>query len=104
MDILPAFKQERFFSRLLLPFKAYVIVASVWLFYSASEAHSKHIVLAGLSTYLLATYAICIPFFIIAALVQYIAHWRRPALVSISFAMAATIILVILWQLNDAVA
>jgi hypothetical protein len=44
-------------------------------------------------------YAICIPFFALAALIQFIAHWRRPALISISFALAASIVLVILWQL-----
>jgi hypothetical protein len=92
-------KQERFFSRLLIPFKAYVIVASAWLFYSALEAHSKHVVLAGLPAYLLVLYATCIPFFVVAALVQFIAHWRRPAFVSILFALVASIILVILWQI-----
>jgi E3 ubiquitin-protein ligase DOA10 len=90
--------QERFFRRLLLPFKVYVIVASFWLVYAVSKAHSEHVVLAGLSAYLLIFYAICIPFFTIAAVVQFIAHWRRPALVSISFALAASIILAILWQ------
>jgi hypothetical protein len=99
MDISPTAKQERFFRRLLIPFKAYVIVAAVWLFYSALEAHSKHEVLGGLSADLLITYAVCIPFFAIAALVQFIAHWRRPALVSILFAFAASIVLAILWQI-----
>jgi hypothetical protein len=91
--------QARFFRRLLLPFKVYVIVASIWLIYSVSKAHSEHVVLAGLSGYLLIFYAICIPFFALAALIQFIAHWRRPALISISFALAASIVLVILWQL-----
>jgi hypothetical protein len=98
--MLPASKiQERFFSRLLFPFKAYVIVASVWLFYPALEAHTKHVVFPGLSAYFFVIYATCIPFFIIAALIQFIGHWRRPALISISFALAASIISVILWQL-----
>jgi hypothetical protein len=99
MNISPAAKHERLFRRLLIPFKAYVIVASVCLFYSALEAHSKHEVLGGLSAYLLITYAVFIPFFAIAALVQFIAHWWRPALVSISFAFAASIVLAILWQI-----
>jgi hypothetical protein len=90
--------QERFFSRLLLPFKVYVIVASFWLIYAVSKAHSEHVVLAGLSAYLLIFYAICIPFFALAGLIQFIAHWRRPALTSITFALAASIVLVILWQ------
>jgi hypothetical protein len=41
---------------LLLPFKVYVIVASIWLIYSVSKAHSEHVVLAGLSAYLLIFY------------------------------------------------
>jgi hypothetical protein len=99
MNLSPASQQERLFRRLLIPCEAYVIVASVWLFYSASEAHSKHVLLAGLSPYLFITYATCIPFFIIAALLQLIGHWRRAALISISFALAASIILATLWQL-----
>jgi hypothetical protein len=99
MSTLPTPSQERFFGRLLLPFKVYVVVASVWLIYSAVEAHKEHVVPTGLSAYLLMVYAMCIPFFIIAAVVQFVAHWRRPALVSISFALAASIILAILWQL-----
>jgi len=99
MSTLPLPSQERFFGRLLLPFKVYVIVASVWLTYSALKAHSEHVVLTGLSTYLLAFYAICVPFFFLAALAQFIYHWHRAAWISISFALAAAIILVILWQL-----
>lgn len=93
--------QEKFFRRLLLPFKIYVILASIWLIYSVSKAHSEHVVMAGLSAYLLIFYANCIPFFAIAALIQFIAHWRRPALVSILFALSASIILAILWQIIE---
>ena len=99
MSTLPTPSQERFFRRLLLPFKVYVIVASVWLIYSALKAHSEHVVLTGLSAYLLVVYAICIPFFFLAALAQFIYHWHRPAWISISFALVAAIVLVILWQL-----
>ena len=99
MDISPTVKQERFFSRLLIPFKVYVIGASVWLFYSALDAHSKHVLMTGLPADLLVIYSTCIPFFIFAALIQFIAHWRRQAWVSISFALAASIILAILWQI-----
>ena len=99
MNTLPTPSQERFFRRLLLPFKVYVIVASVWLIYSVSKAHSEHVVLAGFSADLLIVYAVCSPFFFFAALIQFIAHWRRPALISISFALATSIILVILWKL-----
>jgi hypothetical protein len=99
MEISHGPKQELFFRRLLIPFKAFVIIASAWLFFSTLEAHSKHVLLAGFSAYLLAAYAICIPFFIIAALIQFVAHWRHPALVSISFACGASIILAILWQI-----
>jgi hypothetical protein len=99
MNISSTPVQERFFRRLLLPFKIYVIGASFWLIYAVSKAHSEHVVLAGLSAYLLIFYATCIPFFAMAALIQFIAHWRRPALVSILFALAASIILAILWQL-----
>jgi hypothetical protein len=99
MDMSPTDGQERFLSRVLIPFKVYVVVASVWLFYSALEAHSKHIVMAEFSAYLLIIYAICIPFFVLAALIQFVGHWRRRALVSISFALAASIILAILWEI-----
>jgi len=98
MSTLPTPSHERFLGRLLLPFKVYVIVASVWLIYSALKAHSEHVMLAGLSAYLLMLYAICIPFFFLAAIIQCVAHLRRPALISISFAIAATTVLVILWQ------
>lgn len=91
--------QERFFRCLLLPFKLYVIIASFWLIYAVSRAHNEHVVLAGLSAYLLTAYAVCSPFFFLAALIQFIAHWRRPALVSVSFALATSIILVIVWQI-----
>jgi hypothetical protein len=94
MHTLPTSKQERFFSILLLPFKTYVIIASVWLIYAA-----RSVELTGAAGYLLVAYAICIPFFILAALVQFIAHWRRPAFVSISFALVAIIVLAIWWQI-----
>jgi hypothetical protein len=99
MSTLPAPGQERFFGRLLLPFKVYVIVASVWLIYSGLKVHSEHVVLSGLSAFLLVVYAVCIPFFFLAALTQFIYHWHRPAWISIWFALAAAIVLVILWQL-----
>jgi thiol:disulfide interchange protein len=99
MSTLPTPSQERFFRRLLLPFKVYVIFASVWLIYSALKAHSEHVVPTGLSVYLLAAYGICIPYFLIAALIQFIYRWPRPAWISISFALFAFIILVISWWL-----
>ena len=99
MNTLPTPSQERSFRRLLLPFKVYVIVASVWLIYAVSKAHSEHVLLAGFSAYVLMVYAICCPFFFLAALIQLFGHWRRPALISISFGLAASIILAILWQL-----
>jgi hypothetical protein len=98
MTTLSTPSQERFFRLLLLPFKAYVIIASIWLIYAVSAARSAHVGLGELSGYVLVAYAICVPFFVLAALVQFLAHWRRPALISISFASVAAIILAILWQ------
>jgi hypothetical protein len=101
MHNLPSSKQERFFNLLLLPFKAYVIIAPVWLIYSArnvGQAGASDF-LFGPSDFLLVAYAICIPFFILAALIQFVALWRRPAFVSVSFALVAFIIFAIVWQL-----
>jgi hypothetical protein len=99
MSTLPTPSHDRFFRRLLLPFKVYFIVASVWLIYAVSKAHSEHILLDAFSGYLLVVYAICCPFFFLAALIQFVAHLRRSGLISISFGLAASIILAILWQL-----
>jgi hypothetical protein len=101
MHNLPTAKQERFFNLLLLPFKAYVIIAPVWLIYSARNVGlaGASDFLFGPSDFLFVAYAICIPFFILAALIQFVAHWRRPAFVSIAFALVAFIVVAILWQL-----
>lgn len=99
MSTLPTPSQERYFRRLLLPFKVYVIVASVWLICSALKARGEHVLLTEFSSYLLMVFAVCIPFFFLAALVQFIYRWHRPAWISIAFALAAATILMILWWL-----
>jgi len=101
MHILTTSTQKCVFGRLIFPFKAYVLIAPVWLIYWAVKAPGEHTLLAGLSAYLLVAYAICIPFFCLAALIQFIANWRDSALASISFALAASVVFVILWQLAN---
>jgi hypothetical protein len=99
MNTLCTKNQERLFRHLLLPFKVYVIVAPILLIHSVWRAHSAQVELGAASDYLLVGCAICVPFFVLAALVQFYAHWRRPALVSFLFAMSTATISVILWQL-----
>ena len=95
MRILPASKQE-WFSLLLFPFKVYVIIVPIWFIYSATEVPNVRYGLAGQSSYVLVAYAICIPFFFLAALIQFVARWRRPAVTSIVFALTAVILFMVM--------
>lgn len=95
MRVLPASKQERF-SLLLIPFKVYVIIVPVWFIFVTTDADNPRFGLAEPAGYLLLAYVICIPFFILAALIQFVARWRRAALTSIAFALAAVMFFAIL--------
>ena len=96
MSNLPESKQD-WFSLLLLPFKAYVIIAPIWVFYSTSDSYVVRVGLRESSSYVLVAYAICVPFFLLAALIQLSARQRRAAFTSIAFGLGTFVVLVILW-------
>jgi hypothetical protein len=92
MRVLPA-NRESWFGLLLYPFKAFVVIGPlcffIWLALhgpvKGARTEAGVPVVVGL--------LLCIPVFILAALIQFIAHRRTAAIVSLGFAVAAFLIL-----------
>jgi uncharacterized membrane protein len=92
MHALPA-NRESWFGLLLFPFKAFVVIGPVcfWIWLAVNgpargaRTEAGGAVVVGL--------VVCIPVFIVAALIQVIARRRHAALVSLGFALAAFLIL-----------
>jgi hypothetical protein len=95
MHILPASRQA-WFSLLLFPFRVYVVIVPIWFCLVITDADRPRFGLENSAGYLLLVYAICILFFFLAAVVQFVAHWRRAALTSIAFAVGSAVVFAIL--------
>lgn len=88
MSITPVSKQK-WLNVLLFPLKAYVIIIPVWGVIQTQESFHVREAQSDAAHYLLWIYALSIPIFILAAIVQFFAHHQRPAIENALFAVAA---------------
>jgi hypothetical protein len=92
MRVLPA-NREAWFELLLFPFKAFVVAGPVcfwiWLAVNGPVKGAR----TGAGGPVVLGLLVCIPTFLLAALIQFIARRQRAASVSLGFALAAFIIL-----------
>ena len=95
MHVLPKSKQQ-WFNFVLFPFKAYIIIAPLYVWHVVSQEAVVRYSQAGVMSYILAAYAICIPFFVLASIIQFVARWRRLALTSFAFAAVTIMVFAIL--------
>ena len=91
MRIIPTSKQE-WWNLLLLPFKAYAVIVPIWCFIYRSESFRIGEAQMMVMDYIFWGFVLCIPIFTLAALIQVLANQRRPAIVSLVFALAIPVV------------
>ena len=95
MKILPATKAD-WFGLALFPFKVFAVIVPIWMFISAQAPAVVLEAQMDAGEYIILGYALCVPVFIIAAVIQVFAYQWRAALVSIIFAAVTIFLLVTL--------
>jgi hypothetical protein len=91
MRVLPASRQD-WLQFLLFPLRTYVLITPVCL-YAWSRLPGVLSVITPAVGYIEAAYALCVPIFVGAGLVQLATHHRRSAHVSFAFAVGASVTL-----------
>ena len=99
MRALPA-NRDAWFGLLLFPFKAFVVIGPLFFFtwLVLTEGHRVSGARTEVGGPVVVGLLLCIPVFIIAAIIQFTVHRRAAALVSLGYALAAFLIL-LLWAL-----
>ncbi|HXC99180.1 MAG TPA: hypothetical protein VN048_07550 [Verrucomicrobiae bacterium] len=95
MRLFPLSSREKW-GLLLFPFKAYVIIVPVWALVLKAEPFYVRAELLQATNCVLEGYALCVPVFILAALIQFLKRQKFTAATSLMFGMATFIILLFL--------